>query len=100
MSGKQAVNIDSGYSTVDVNNLEQPIKFTLPYYGEAPINELACAYFDTEADAYVELTCSSTAHNIGILNSSGKSMKCCTNHATAFTVMERALLEPVGSNEE
>lgn len=73
---------------------------TIPYYGESPINEIACAYYNTDVNRYAELECSSSAHNIGILNSEGKSMKCCSNHATTFTVMERDLLEPIESDEE
>lgn len=89
-----------GYAMVDVKDLDQPIRMTIPYHGDSPINEIACAYYNTDVERYVELECTSSAHNIGILNSNGKSMKCCSNHATAFTVMERDLLKPIESEEE
>jgi len=39
------------------------------------------------------LECTSAHQNIGINNFEGKFMKCCSNHAAAFTVMEKELLE-------
>lgn len=80
------------YEEVHVVDLQQPIKFTIPYYQDGPIEDAACAYFDVSQNRYMALECTSAHHNIGINNFEGKFMKCCSNHATAFTVMEKELL--------
>lgn len=62
------------YEEVQVTDLEEPMTFTIPYYGDGPIEDAACAYFDEEEDTYKPLECSSPQHNIGINNFEGKFM--------------------------